>query len=373
MNIPSSPLNNYQNNSQFISSIAVPSETENNDVTSYLQPNFTNSLLKQLQTQPQSTTIFNGISNNNNINDILNKQVENAKMSSDIPSIIVNNTPSNTFQSSQSISLENSNVNIGDGIYDILKKSSSTSKHEEINRYKPLTPELSPLLNMSNEQLLQTCMKKNENNAFSSTDTLNDIISITPEMDNLDIPNCENKNNHTDGKNRNENEMSLDNIQWNSFFESLKGELDNAINSNEKNFLNVDNDFLNTPETPKSVSDLNSFDFTDFPNLTDELYDNNIVLNTENTESDIFNNENAVPDINNCESNTEMNTTEESIPKIVVDYVEEKVQPILSEQNQNQDRELSSTKEKPKVMKRPRGRPRKRRIEEPPKSPKIKI
>jgi len=367
INIPSSPSNNYQNNNQFINSITIPSETENNSVTSYLQPKFTDGLLKQLQTQPQPTAIFNGICNNNNINDILNKQVENVKMSSDIPSIIVDNTSSNVLQSLQPISLESTDVN-NDDIYDILKKS-STSKHEEINRYKPLSPELSPHLNMP----IQNCMKKNENNAFTSTETLNDILSITPEMDNLDIPDYGSKNNHVNEKDGNENEVNLENIQWDSFFESLKDELDNVINSNEKNFLNVDNDFLNAPETPKSVSDLSSIDIADFPNLTDESNDNNGVLYTDNIMNDIFNNENTVPDINNCEDNGKMNTYENNIPKIVVDYVEEKVQPCLSEQNHSQDSKLSSSKEKPKVMKKSRGRPRKKRIEEPPKSPKVKI
>jgi len=370
INIPSSPSNEIcQKSNQFIQSVSIPLETDNNVVSPYLQSPINDCLLKEKQDQQQIVpqNVSSIFDNSNNIISNTNKD----KSSSEIPSIIINNDLIDIYPTNQPISIENNNGTPDNDIFDLLMKSSTPSiKQNQINGYTPLSPALSPLLNVPNisttdGELLQNCMLKNGNSAISSSsDTLNDILSITPEMDTLEMPNSDNESSCCKGKV--DEELKLDNIQWDNILKSFEIGLTSEENTNEK--LSVDNDFLTAPATPKSDYDISNIDYTDFSSITTESFDNNMFFTPEMILNNSFNNdenENVIPNINE-DSNEMNNNLENIIPKIIVENVEEKVKSCLSKPLQEQEKTFKEEEEKPKVTKRPRGRPRKnkKKVEE---------
>jgi len=375
INIPSSPsIGICQNNNQFIQSVSIPSETENNVVPPYLQSPVNNCLLKEKQDQQQLITPTNESSifgNSNSIigstNNLLDKNIDEDKPSLDIPSIVINNDLFDICPTSKPISIEKNNETPNNDIFDFLMKSSTPSiKQDQISDYTPLSPALSPLLNVPNisttdSELFQNCMIKNGSNSYSSSsDTLNDILSITPEMGTLEMPNSDKENSSC--KVKDDDEIDLDNI-----LKSFEIDLINEENSNDK--LSVDNDFLTAPATPKSDYDISNIDYTDFSGLTKESFDDNMFFIPEMILNNSFSNnedENVILNINE-ESNEINNNIENIIPKIIVENVDEKVESSSSSKHlQEQEKTFEEEeKEKPKITKRPRGRPRKnKKVEE---------
>jgi DNA-directed RNA polymerase subunit RPC12/RpoP len=339
---------NSSNNNSFISSITVPVNCDDNS-----QDELSDKLLKQFQLQEQQ--LASKISENS-CSDEEEREISGSKKDTllEIPSITLNNEDFDLFKSSEIISLENYGESISNDLEVVMKLN---AKQNTMN-YAPLSPELSPLLESDNviyssDQILKNCIKKNDNNIFTSMNSLNNILSITPEMESINSPIIETKiDNFTN------NNIQDDFV--NNFTDPFKT-INNRVEENPDNLLTVDNDdYLNAPATPNSItysSSPNNFDLSDFPNVIMEPFEFNDELNKNGCNY----NETDVNEINSDkEEQKQSKECQNSIEKILGDLD-------LSEQIKN----IIPTIEP--ISKRPRGRPRKNKSEQIPKSPKEKI
>jgi len=312
IDIPCNQSENIMSSNSIKDSITIPIDS-NED-----QDQLSDNLLKQFQLQEQQlASKINEISNKTEIDNEISIDNEFEDMLVDIPTITINNEKIDLIKSP-----------------DVDSFISFNSKQGSINNYTPLTPELSPYLNNDNtnsDKVLENYIKKYDNNSFSSMKTLNDIISITPQMEPENSPFI---SNNLDSFNNENNQ----NVIFNGYFDPLKA-IKNETEDNTDNLLVLNNDLLNVPTTPKSISgspnpndctfDLDSFDL-------DSLINNNYSNETESNE--IYSNEE---------------------------------QQLLTE---CEDKEVGDIKSESIVIsKRPRGRPKKKRVEEPPNTPEEQI
>jgi len=399
LTIPTSlPTDTIQKSNNVFNSITVPSGIEN--VSSCDSNQFNNNLLNQLQIQSQIQSeqeiesepqlsiidILDQLKNMNSTNEAVCKEQEIKEKPFDIPSIVIQKDPSDLSLSSESSTINNllnTNEENKNEIIDLLMPM--TSKQDDINNYTPLSPELSPNLksdniNSSNDEFMKSCIKTNENNAFSSMETLNDILTITPEMETIKTPKLEDLDNFL---------KEIDSIKPESIFDSLDNIpiVENVINQ-ENDFQTLDNEFLTVPETPKSVINTPSGDLMDFSNTPTSDLMNFPNFNTESLQesNSLFNNDEMVNfidpinvalcnenDINNnsCTSdNQQPNILENSCISNIEQIKNETSCTTENEQGKYGDDKVSISTENGKLTKRPRGRPRKKRDEKVLKSPK---
>jgi len=230
--IPSCDPNENVINSNLINdSITIPNDNDNK-----YQNQLSDDLLKQFQLQEQLLAAkINEISNETEISnecEIGNKFME-------IPTITINN---------EKIDLLKSPNDENGTSFDSFMKVPLNSKQNVINNYTPLSPELSPYLNnaMNSDKMVDNYVKKSEYNTLSSMNTLNSILSITPQMEPENSPLI---SNNIDSFNTSNNQ----NVNLNGFFDPLKA-INNEIEDNSDNLLVNNNDLLNVPATPKSIS-----------------------------------------------------------------------------------------------------------------------
>lgn len=347
---------NALNNNSF-DSIIIPDNCENDR-----QEQLSDKLLKQFQLQEQQ--LASKISEDSDSKEEESIISGNSKIEStllEIPSITINSEDINLFKSPEIISRSDiieSDKNDVDALMKLNPK-------QNVINYFPLSPELSPLLKSDNissnsNQILKNCMKRNECNAFSSMNTLNNILSITPEMEPINSPVIED---NIDRFNYN----NIQNDAVNEFidpFKAINGEIEDSSN----NLLTVDKDYLIAPATPNSVSYSSSpsnFDLTDFPNvIVDSFEFKNELDNSINNLSETDNDNKIKCEICNNEEQEQftMKSKESCVEDILGDLE-------LPKQVKN----IESTIEPMKVNKKPRGRPRKKKNQETPKSPEEKL
>jgi len=375
--IPTSESNESTlNDNSFINSITIPvSDEENNN------EQLSDKLLKQFQLQEQQ--LASKINENSSSEEEENKISSNSEFKNtllEVPSITINNEDINLFKSPEinnedinlfkSPEINNENINLfkspeiisqdfNEGVknYDAIMK---LNPRQNVINYTPLSPELSPLLtsdniNSSSTQILKNCIKKNEFNAFSSMDTLNDILSITPEIEPINSPIIEGK---IESFNNNiQNEFN------NNYIDPFKA-INSEVEESSNNLLTVDSDYLNAPATPNSISYSSSpsnFDLSDFPNVISDSFEFNNNINNLSQDDNINNSVNEECDVEE-QKQYSMEIEDNNVEDIIRDLD-------LTKQEQN----MSPTIEPIAVTKKPRGRPRKKKTEETPKSPEEKI
>ncbi|ORX56137.1 hypothetical protein BCR36DRAFT_178189 [Piromyces finnis] len=270
MIIPKSePNESIVTNSNLLNSINIPFNLESNN-----EDQLSDNLLKQYQLQEQQLAMK--INNNLSKKYVNDSKFEN--ILTNIPTITINES-NDLFKPSDISTQENNNGSSID--INTLLKPTMNIRQNAINNYTPLSPELSPLLNSDNiiiesNKTLENCVKKNEHIALSSRNTLNSILSITPEMEPINSPIIKN---NISNFNSNQNEL------MGNFYDSFKPS-ECKINENPSDLLMMGNGLLNTPATPKSAiisPDLNSGDFTDISSINFDSFEVNSLFNNNST------------------------------------------------------------------------------------------
>jgi len=412
LTIPASLSNNkIQNGSNnfYLNSIVDNSNLDNN----------ISSLNSQLQLQQQMHSPVLNINNKERM-DFEYEEKKSKNSFENIPSILIDESSDIINSSISRMTSMSDKEKLGSDSIDSFLKLSLPNKPNEINNNTPLSPALSPVLTSSKfidstlENTLKNCIKKNENNAFNSMETLNDIISFFPETDSMSVTRpIENysANSISDKCTRNEGELPVDNIV-DDLMDSFKNQVKDEFIDNDKSFLRVDDTFLNVPATPKSISNISNSsncDLTEFPNFIESFDDNSIINNINNNDDDMsmditsfgendylsinnpvitlpneFNGENDHLSIDNPvitlsnEFNGENDHLSIDNPVVTLsnefnDTVKLNISPKENGKSIDNEEKIVENNEKSKILKKSRGRPRKKKNNDSPREKFIKM